>query len=92
MIIPLVRGHISDDFNTTVLPHMSGIAMALMVNPVGAFHGVIAKLSSGKVSRCFRLDINLAHITPSARLCAKTCPPWITDGNVSPFSNCIAPA
>ncbi len=47
-MVALVRGHCSDDFNTTVLPHMRGIAMALMANPVGAFHGAIAKLSDSK--------------------------------------------
>ena len=66
--------------------------MALMVNPVGAFHGVIAKLSMSNVSHHRYPRTAFTHMTPSALLCAKTWPPWMTDGNVSPFKSCIAPA
>ncbi len=43
-MIACVRGLSSEHFNTTVLPHMIGSAIALMVSPVGAFHGAIPNL------------------------------------------------
>jgi hypothetical protein len=36
-----VRGHISDDLSTTVLPNASGVATARVPRMIGAFHGAI---------------------------------------------------
>ena len=41
----------SDDLSTTVLPQISGTAMARMLRVTGAFHGAMASLTPHQVNK-----------------------------------------